>query len=132
MKQNHRFVGLGPVCIAAVGWLFLILFSCAHCPDGSAWSSESQSMYPENGEPPASSDRFEARASETAPADVVSEGDSSPLSLTLQDTLLMALENNVGFQIERLQPKVAETQVQIESAVFDPVFFRWFGRKRCP
>ncbi len=122
MRHHLRFIRLGSVCTAAVGCLFLIVFFCAHCPYGSAWSSESQSMYPENGEPPAFSDRFEARASETAPTDVVSEGDSSPLSLTLQDTLLMALENNVGFQIERLQPKVAETQVQIESAVFDPVF----------
>ncbi len=43
-----------------------------------------------------------------------------PLTLTLQDAVLRALENNASFQVERLRPAVSRAAVQEQRAAFDP------------
>jgi len=43
-----------------------------------------------------------------------------PIELSLQKAILLALANNLDIKIERLQPQIAETDVQAEESVFDP------------
>ena len=42
-----------------------------------------------------------------------------PLTLTLQAAVLMALDNNANFQIERLRPQLSRTEEEIQRAAFD-------------
>ncbi len=42
------------------------------------------------------------------------------VKLTLQEAILLALSNNLDIKIERLQPQIAETEVEAEESVFDP------------
>lgn len=43
-----------------------------------------------------------------------------PFKLTLQEAIFLALANNIDIKIERLQPQIAETDVEAEESVFDP------------
>lgn len=45
----------------------------------------------------------------------------SPLRLSIEDAVLMALENNGDLRIRRLEPAIAGTFEQLERARFDPV-----------
>ncbi len=49
-------------------------------------------------------------------------GDSKrpPIKLTIQEATLLALANNIDVRIERLQPEIAETDIEAEKSVFDP------------
>ncbi len=42
------------------------------------------------------------------------------LSLTLHSAILMALENNASFQLDRLSPKISAASEEMQEAVFDP------------
>jgi len=44
------------------------------------------------------------------------------LSLTLRDCYEMALRNNLDISIERVSPRIVETSIFIEQAVFEPLF----------
>ncbi len=46
---------------------------------------------------------------------------ASPLRLSIEEAVLMALENNGDFGIRRLEPAIAGTFEQLERARFDPV-----------
>lgn len=48
------------------------------------------------------------------------EATAGILELTVSDAVLMALENNVAFQIDRLRPAIRRTGEEIERATFDP------------
>jgi outer membrane protein TolC len=43
-----------------------------------------------------------------------------PLKLTLQAAVFLALSNNIDIRVERLQPQIAETDIEAEESVFDP------------
>ena len=43
-----------------------------------------------------------------------------PLELSLQKAILLALSNNIDVKIERLQPQIAETDIEAQESVFDP------------
>ncbi|SEP09608.1 TolC family protein [Aquisalimonas asiatica] len=49
--------------------------------------------------------------------------DDVPLSLSVEDAVLLTLENNRSLASERLQPAIAGTFEAVERAVFDPVIF---------
>ncbi len=51
------------------------------------------------------------------PSPVTPEG---PLKLTIEDTILLAVENNKAFRVERLNPLIRRTFEEQERAVFDP------------
>lgn len=51
------------------------------------------------------------------------EAPDGPLEVTVLQTLYLALENNRALSIERLNPPIVGTAVDIERAVFDPVVF---------
>ncbi len=68
----------------------------------------------------------------TAPLPVAAEGPSSSgsgvmaessdlVSLTVQEAVLTALENNRGLRVERITPEIQRTFEEQERAVFDPV-----------
>lgn len=63
-------------------------------------------------QPPASQSR-----ATVAPPPVSQEG---PLKLTVEDTVLLALENNKAFRVQRLNPPIRRTFEEQERAVFDP------------
>ncbi|MBF0101928.1 MAG: TolC family protein [Desulfobacterales bacterium] len=43
------------------------------------------------------------------------------VSLTLQSAVLMALQNNASFQVERIQSKLSQTDQKIQESAFDPI-----------
>jgi len=43
-----------------------------------------------------------------------------PINLTMNEAIFMALANNLDIRIERLQPQIAETDVEAQKSVFDP------------
>ncbi len=49
------------------------------------------------------------------------QAQKGPVSLSLQEAVVMALRRNESFQIERLQPELNRTNEKIERAAFDPV-----------
>ncbi len=44
------------------------------------------------------------------------------LSLSIEEAVLMALENNRGLRVERIQPLIQQTAEQVARSVFDPIF----------
>ena len=52
------------------------------------------------------------------PGGIPAEG---PLRITVQDAVLMALDNNRAFRVEHLTPSILETREDEERAAFDPV-----------
>ncbi|NQT55044.1 MAG: hypothetical protein HQ551_02310, partial [Desulfobacteraceae bacterium] len=46
---------------------------------------------------------------------------SEPLEVTVENAILIALENNQSLKIERLEPQIYTTYEDEEQAVFDPV-----------
>lgn len=65
-------------------------------------------------------DRNLATSPVEAPA-VVIPSPGAALSLTLHDAVLMGLEHNHNFRIERLKPAISRTLEEVERAAFDPV-----------
>jgi outer membrane protein TolC len=56
---------------------------------------------------------------ETASAAKSAELPAGPLDLTVNDAILMALENNREFLIDRMNPAIRKTREEIESSAFD-------------
>lgn len=46
--------------------------------------------------------------------------ESQTIKLKLQEAVLVALSKNIDVKIERLQPQIAETDIEAEESVFDP------------
>ena len=61
-------------------------------------------------------------APETTPAPVLPPTQESPdaVPLSLADALRAALENNLDIRVQRVNPAVAEQQIQLATAPFDP------------
>jgi hypothetical protein len=56
------------------------------------------------------------------PETATTTGHDGPLSITVQDALLMALENNRALKIERFNPAITQTAEEEARAEFDPLF----------
>jgi len=56
----------------------------------------------------------------TPAANQTTAGQPAALTLGLHTAVLMALDNNASFQIERLQPAISRTDEDVERAAFDP------------
>lgn len=52
---------------------------------------------------------------------VQTAGDAGPLTLTIQEAVLMSLKNNRALMVERLNPTIQQTYEDQERAAFDPV-----------
>jgi outer membrane protein len=46
-----------------------------------------------------------------------------PLALSLQDCIMMALQNNLDIAVEGYNPKMSEEDIRKEKAAFDPLFY---------
>lgn len=64
------------------------------------------------------------------PAPPALESPTTPLALTLDEAVLLTLEHNRAFQIERLGPALRKTSEDIERAQFDPVVSAQLARGR--
>ena len=51
---------------------------------------------------------------------IAEEPNTGPLQITLQEAILLAMENNQALTVERLNPEIAQTFEEEERAVFDP------------
>jgi outer membrane protein TolC len=60
-------------------------------------------------------------AAATAPAASRPAAPPGPVRLTVQEAILLSLENNQALAVERLTPAIRRTYEQTERAVFDPV-----------
>jgi len=110
-----------PLVLSAVVVACLSLVSCSSLEKGgyenhigaacqtAAADSETASR------PTASAARSEAAV---GPIPVAPEG---PLKLTVENTILLALENNRAFHVQRLNPAIRRTFEEQERAAFDPV-----------
>ncbi len=57
---------------------------------------------------------------------------TGPLNLSIEDAILMALENNRSLRIEKMNPDIIQTYEQQEKAVFDPYLtagYSYFSNK---
>ncbi|MGC9453750.1 MAG: TolC family protein [Phycisphaerae bacterium] len=61
-----------------------------------------------------------------------SDRPDEPLELTIEQAVLMAMENNRELHVERLEPEISRTFIEQELAAFDPVFSAdvFAGRER--
>jgi len=62
-----------------------------------------------------------ATAPATRPASAPASQPAGPLELTIQEAVLLALENNPSLAVERLAPSIRRTFEQEQRAEFDPV-----------
>lgn len=60
-------------------------------------------------------------AKQTGSADSSHPAAGSPIRVTIQDAILMALENNRSLTVERINPLIQKTFEEQEQALFDPV-----------
>ncbi len=70
---------------------------------------------------PAAETRTDAPAPSAEAAPAESPASSTPLSLSVADAMLLALENNSELAVERLSPDIQRTFEDEEAAAFDPV-----------
>lgn len=66
--------------------------------------------------------------SPTAAASAVSN--TGPIDITIQNAILLALENNRSLAVQRLTPPITRTYEAQERAVFDPVLGAQIGRQQ--
>jgi outer membrane protein len=57
-----------------------------------------------------------------APAVAAAQSAPTPLRLTIDEAVRMALENNVDLAADRIDPQISDTRVAAASALFKPVF----------
>jgi len=62
-----------------------------------------------------------AYAGDSHAGDLATSPDNSVLSLDVREALLMALQNNSTFRVERVRPAIMQTYERQERAAFDPV-----------
>ena len=65
-------------------------------------------------------------------APAVSGPRSDAMVLSLQEAVLMGLEHNQNFQVERLKPAISRTAEEVERAVFDPLLSGTVSRSKGP
>lgn len=108
------------LCLLLFGGVCLALTSCSSVGpaipgDSSDSASQRESVSEEKPESaPASGDTTESEAGFSA-------GTGGPLSLEIESAILMAVENNRAFRVERFNPPIRRTFEEEERAVFDPV-----------
>ena len=60
-------------------------------------------------------------AADAHPAEPVQQHQPSPLSLTIDEAILMTMENNPALRIERMAPRIQQTYVDQARGDFDPI-----------
>ncbi|MFA4944018.1 MAG: TolC family protein [Lentisphaeria bacterium] len=66
----------------------------------------------------------------SAPEEGATATAAGPLTLDLPDAILLALENNRGLAIQRLEPQIRRTTEETARAAFDPTLAASFARER--
>ncbi len=124
LKLLRNLLGL-----LSVGVACLSLMSCSsldqspYNPVGAA--SQTGTAHAERVSPPAAS-ALPSQPAVTPPA-VPPKG---PLKLTVEDTILLTVENNKAFHVQRLSPAIRRTFEEQERAAFDPVAGAAASRRR--
>ena len=103
-------------CALVTGWISMSLFSCVNADIrssedyvGSRKASISQDRKKQD-DLVQSRNEFHGRKKPT----------TGPLDISIEEAILVALENNRGFQVERLKPQIRRTYEIEERAAFDP------------
>jgi outer membrane protein len=111
-----------PMLTKAIGasriWLFFLLFAACWAPASCAsFDSKSRDDYIGFSKP-----AQEPNALYVSPAGVVPERPAvdGPLSISVTQATLLALENNRSLVVQRFNPQIMRTLEQRELAVFDP------------
>lgn len=102
------------LCLLLFGVVCLALTSCSSVGPGVPQGSSDTASQSEPASLPAPGDPTDSEAEAAA----VTEG---PLTLAVESAILMAVENNRAFRVERLNPLIRRTFEEQERAVFDPV-----------
>ncbi len=91
-------------------------------PSGTAVTPPSRETA--GGEPPPAADDTAAAPAESPELPAIQEAgdDRTELTLSLEDAIRMAMENNLGVKIARLDEMVSERQIVIARSAFDPFF----------
>lgn len=69
-------------------------------------------------------DRYQPRTAEAPPLDAAEP--DKPMALSIEDAIVVALENNRDLRIQQLNPVIAGTFERIERGVYDPEIFADF------
>ena len=120
MKNNKKHIAV--MLITVLFFLFIQIFLMVPV---SAQTRDSNADKPEMSMRPQSAQR-EIGPAMTDP-DRASE---NAISVTVQDAILMALENNRSLAVERINPLIQKTFEAQEQAVFDPVLNAEFTAER--
>lgn len=108
------------LCLLLLGGVFLALTSCSSVGPGVEEGLSDTAPQSEAGpaEEPAPVPGF----GDTTDSDVESAAaEEGPLKLAVESAILMAVENNRAFRVERLNPAIRRTYEEEERAAFDPV-----------
>ncbi len=104
----------------------LLLVSCSGPDVASAWVAKTPAppalTAVEFGEPsaPGAAGAGVADRADASAADADAPGEAAPLATSIRDAVLVALQQNPAFQVERLTPAIRHTYETQERAVFDP------------
>jgi outer membrane protein TolC len=66
----------------------------------------------------------------TVPGTAVTVAPMGPISLTIEQAMLLALQHNQALVVERLTPSIARTVVEQQRAIFDPVMTAEYALSR--
>ena len=126
MASQRTFANLLALLLAGIACLSLT--SCSSLdPGGNAASPPRQTTDLAAGnEPPAETPPPPSEAPATSPP----LSPNGPLELTVEDAVLLALENNNAFRVQRLNPPIRRTFEQQERAAFDPVLTATASKRR--
>lgn len=58
------------------------------------------------------------------------ESNPPPFKISVSDAVLMALEHNPAFRVQRLQPRIVRTREDTARSAFDPILFGELSRNR--
>jgi len=113
--------------LAAVLFLGVFLSSCASVETGGEENFVGPKPLPVSSPPVTREEGVTERESKTAPPAIGPEG---PIAVTVQDALLLALENNRSLKIEKMNPAILRTAEEEKRAAFDPLLSGGYSRYR--
>jgi outer membrane protein len=134
--------GVRMLGIIARSALAVLMLSCASCqwvdspafndyvgPVSSSHSASASIISDQKASPTTSSTASQTKsaASASASQSATSAPASEPakpewtLTLSVQQSILMSLENNLAFAVQRYVPKITQTGEDVQRAVFDPI-----------
>lgn len=109
--------------VAGAACVVISLAGCAPVDRWGIWESPADVETPLHRTPLNLTERVSAVTNEASDEAPLAIPDDGPLRLTVEDAVLLALQNNRDLRVERLNPVIVASFEQIERGVYDPEVF---------